>query len=647
MRLKIVLIFFSAFIIQNHIQAQKSTDNELFTVNGTSIMVSDFLRVYNKNLDLVKDESQKDIDAYLDLYINYVVKLKEAHALGYHDKPEYKREFSTYKKQLARNYLTDKKVTEALVQEAYERISYDVNASHILVRLPETETDTAMVYNQLLAFRERFLNEPFEDIRKDAHNGSTVFVEDLGYFSGFKMVYDFENVAYNTPLGEVSRPFRTQFGYHVLKVNDKRKSRGEVTVGHIFLSKEDQDSLGNPEQRIKKIYKMLQQGNTFEDLAKQFSEDKSSSNQGGKLSPIKSGQLRSVEFENRAFSIEEIGEITEPFETEFGWHIAKLYKKAPIAPYEELRSQLETRVKRDSRSAVINESFINSLKTRYGVDEDIELSYFESILNDAYFKREWTVPSDISKDRLLLKINDTALTYFDFASYLEKTQKRIVQKQSYEGVVKSQFDAFLNEKLLAYHEDNLADVNEEYARVLDEYRDGLLLFDLMEDKIWNAVKEDTLGLQAYFNKNKSKYMWPDRYKLILASAPEMESLKACRAAMRSGDNLDQLKSGFGSKTNDIIISSRMFDRGTEKLPPNFDYSPGTSEIFEHNGAFHVVRIEEFLKAGAKTFDEAKGSVISDYQQFKEEEWIRELREKYPVTINKRSLEKIKSELAGQ
>ena len=415
------LIIAYLFVALHASHAQKTNDEVLFTVDGSPILVTEFLRVYNKNLDLVKDESQKDIDGYLDLFVNYSLKLKEAYALEYDKKPQYIREFNSYKKQLSGNYLTDKKVTDAMVKEAYERISFDVKASHILIRLAESETDTAAVYNQMLAFRDRLIKDDFETIQKEIHNGNTVFAEDLGYFSGFKMVYAFENVAYNTDIGEVSQPFRTQFGYHVLKVHDKRESRGQVTVGHIFLAKDRKDSIINPAERINEIYKMIEQGQEFESVAKQFSEDQSSSKNGGKLKAFKSGQLSSVTFEDMAFSLAEVGEISEPFETDYGWHIAKLYKKEPIAPFEKMKRQLETRVKRDSRSSVINEAFIESLRQKYKISGVTDLSYFVSILNDDYFKQAWSVPVGLPQDQPLIKIEDQQLNYYDFTQFSYST----------------------------------------------------------------------------------------------------------------------------------------------------------------------------------------------------------------------------------
>ena len=226
----VITLFFTVFSISFHAQSNKDI---LFTVDSDLVYSSEFLRVYNKNLDLVKDESQKDIDEYLKLFIDYKLKLKEAKSLGLDQDEKYIRELSSYKKQLAKNYLMNNKVTNELVEEAYERMNYEVNASHILIRVDEfaSAKDTLVAYNKLLEFKSRVLDEGYKDVQKDVHNGKTILAEDLNYFSAFKMVYDFENAAFNTLPGEVSSPFRTQFGYHIIVVHDKRKSKGQQSQG--------------------------------------------------------------------------------------------------------------------------------------------------------------------------------------------------------------------------------------------------------------------------------------------------------------------------------------------------------------------------------------------------------------------------------
>ena len=642
---RIVLVLF--LFISSNIHAQIDENAVLFTVDKKPITAKEFLRVYNKNLDLVKDESQKDVDEYLNLFVNYSMKLAEAKALGYDKTPEYLREFESYKKQLSRNYLTDNEVTDALVEEAYERISYDIKASHILIKFPENETDTAFVYKTMLGYKDRLMNEDFDKLKTELHNGKSVFVEDLGYFSGFKMVYDFETVAFNTPTGQVSDPFRTQFGYHVLKVHDKRPSRGEVTVGHIMISNASKSDELDPAQRIKEIYKMIKQGETFEDLAKQFSDDQSSAQKGGKLNPFKSGQLSSVEFEDMAFSLQEVGQISEPFKTDYGWHIAKLYNKKPIEPFSKLKGRLESRVKSDSRSRKITEAFVDSLVDYYNVTSDVDLSYFVSMLTEDYFIGTWTAPDDVPEDLELFTIDAKKFTYQDFTSFLQRNQKRIREKQSFNSVINGQYKEFLKAELLKYHEANLENVNEDYAQVLGEYRDGLLLFDLMEKKVWNAVKEDSVGIQNYYDANKDKYVWPERIDAVIATSVDAEILKKVIPKLEANEDLDGIKKEINTEgAQNIMFTSGIIQKDHRLIPNDFDLSVGISEIYALNNANHVIQVKEIIPSSQKTLDEAKGKVISDYQREFEQKWLDDLAKKYEVKIDQSVLQMIKEEIAN-
>lgn len=629
-------------VIFTSAQTQKS--DVLFTVEGTPVLASEFLRVYNKNLDLVKDESQKDVDEYLKLFINYKLKIIEARALEFDKNPNYIKELESYKRQLAENYLTDHKVTEELVKEAYERISYDVKASHILVKIAEHEKDTAAAYASILKLRNRLLNENFENVQKEVHNGNTIFAEDLGYFSGFKMVYAFENVAFNTQVGEVSQPFRTKFGYHVVKVFDKRKSRGEVTVGHIMIFNNQKDSLIKPEIRIQEIYKLIQQGENFESLAKQFSDDKSSANNGGKLTPFKSGQLSSVAFEDLAFSLKEINDISKPFKTDYGWHIVKLYSKSPIQSFEDMKFDLELRVKRDSRSKRINSSMVNTLKKKYNVfDTNEELKYFESIVNEEFFKRSWTIPTNLDKDKHFLKIGNKQFTYGDFANYLYNAQRKATVKRSIIDLVNDQYSNFLDTELLAYHKENLEYENQEFAEILEEYREGLLLFDLMETKIWNAVKIDTIGLQAYFNENKDKYIWQERIDAVVATSAKEKDINSVKKMLKNGVSLEDIKAKINQKdSQNVIFTSNIMNAEHRALPKDFNFKVGVSKVYFYNDAFHVIDVKRILPETEKTYNESKGRVISDYQEEVEKQWLKKLKETYKVIVNKDVLEKVKT-----
>lgn len=642
----LIAVFSLCFFASN---AQNPNDEVLFTVENDPVYVSEFTRVFNKNIDLVKDESQKDVDEYLKLFINYKLKLKEAEALGLDKKPSYLNELSSYKSQLAGNYLTDSKVTDELIEEAYKRMTTEVDASHILIRLDDNPTpeDTLQAYNKLLKLRDRVMQEGFETVKKEIHNGKTVYAEDLGYFSAFKMVYNFETAAYNTPVGEVSMPFKTRFGYHIVWVKDKRESRGERTVAHIMISNQKKDRPHDkPESRINDIYLKLQQGEDFEALAKQFSEDQSSASKGGMLAPFTGGQLSSVEFENQAFALEHVGDISKPFETEYGWHIIKLYGKKPVASFEDMKGELEEKVKRDSRSQLINESLLNNLKQQYQVsDATPDLSYFESILNDNYFIGKWVLPTDFKAQEPLIKIQEKQIVYEDFGQYLVKNQRRQMPKMSIKTLVVNSYHAFLENELLQYKKERLEVENQDYANIVEEYRDGLLLFDLMETEIWNAAKKDSVGLQTYYNNHKDNYFWNQRVDAVVASSAKKTTIKKVQKLLQNNQTPEQIKAALNSESEiDVIFTSGIMDAQHQSLPADFKFKTGVSDIYKFNEGYIVANVKEVLPKETKSFDEAKGAVISDFQNHKEANWILSLEEKYQVHVNQDVLESVKKQL---
>jgi peptidyl-prolyl cis-trans isomerase SurA len=648
-RYLVVLLFTTFFINAN---SQNTPESVLFTVDEEPIYVSEFIRVYSKNLDLVQDESQKDVDEYLTLFTNYKLKIKEAKSLKLHEKPSYKRELNGYRKQLAKSFLTDSKVTDELIEEAYERILYEIKANHILIKIPENASpqDTLVAYNNIVKLRDRTLNEGFETVRKEVHNGKTVFGEELGYFSGFKMIYSFETVAYNTNVGEISQPFRTRFGYHIINVLEKRKSRGERTVSHIMFKNNPKDTIAESTKiRAHEIYKKLKQGEDFEALAKQFSDDKNSSPKGGLLTPFSSGQLGSIEFEEVAFKLDSVGDVSEPFKTKFGWHIVKLYNKKLIPPFVDAKPQLEAKVKRDARSKIIDDALTDKLKIQYNINsEQPALDYFISILNNDYLKRTWKLPEGFVADKSLIKIGTKQFTYKNFGDYLVKTQRSVQPKSTLKNIVLNKYDTFLNDNLIQYQEDNLEEENEEFAHIVDEYRDGLLLFDLMETTIWNAAKTDSVGIQDFYKAHKNDYISPKRVDAIVASSTKQKILKKVAKLLKEGMPLDKIKNLVnGNNEIQVVFTTGIMDAEHQALPSNFEFKKGISKIYNHNKAYIIVQVKEVLPKQLKTFDEAKGLIINDYQNYKEENWVKELSEKYKVVVNQDILKKVKSQLKKQ
>ena len=490
----ISLIFFTTFLCYS----QNNSDDILFTIGDDSVNTKEFLRVYNKNLDLITDNSQKDIDNYLQLYIDYKLKVLEAYEKEYHKKESYISELNKYSSQLASNYLFDKNSQDSMLNEAYLRTKTEIKASHILIRIEDKDLDTLDIYNKLISYREDFKNYDLAYLIKKYHDGKNICVEDLGYFSAFKMIYSFESKAYETKVGDISMPFRTRFGFHILKVEDKRESLGEVIVGHIMLSKDN----NNSQSKINSLYDSIIRVGNFESFAKKYSDDKNTSSVGGRLKPFTSGQLNSLPFEKAAFDLTEINQISKPIETKFGWHILKLYSKSKLSSFKEMESSLLKKVKNNSRSSVISNSFYKKLLNKYSINYDNDLTYFTDQLNGHNANNIWKIPSTINKKKMLFKINDTILNYLDFANYIVNT---FISNGSIYNSPTDLYKDFINQSVMDYYKSNLLSENTEYRHIYNEYKEGLMLFDLMQNEVWNKAKEDTIGLKSYFKNNKSLF----------------------------------------------------------------------------------------------------------------------------------------------
>ena len=521
-------------------------NNILFKVNDSLIYVDEFNRVYNKNIDLIDENNQKDFESYLELFINYKLKLAEAYDLGLQNDPKYKSELNKYVKQLQNTYLTDRETENKFLREAYERTKYEVNVSHVLIRIDENDNDTIDVYNKLNNLRGPFLNSSINDFKNSHIEDEELIIENLGYFSAFKMIYKFENMAYKTPVGEVSLPFRSRFGFHILKVNDKRSSLGEVTVGHIMTYK----NKPNAYERITNILDSLNNGISFEYLAKKYSDDKNSSFKGGRLNPFSSGQINSIPFENAAFELGKKNNVSKPIETKYGWHIIKFYSKKNVQKFDEIKYELLNKLKKSSRFSMVSDSFYDFLINRYGLNfQNNNLDYFISILDPSYFKGEWSIPESIDEEKTLIKILDKNLKFIDFATFLEDNQRK-TSITPYQNLISDRYKSFIKYNALEVYKNNLESENSDYKFVIKEYREGLLLFNLMQDKIWTVRDSDSTKLKMFFSENKNKYT---------------------------------------------------------------------------------------------SFEEERGKVIGDFQQYQEKLWINSLKSKHKLTINKRTVKRLKKE----
>ena len=625
------------------------TDAIIMEIDGKPVTKSEFLQIYLKNNNDPKYD-QASMDEYMDLFRKFKLKVAEAEALGYDTIPRLKKELEGYRKQLATPYLTDSSMNQIMVREAYDRVSEEIRASHILLRLnPDvTPKDTLLAYNRLLKLRKEIMDgKDFEMVAKGKGGSEDPSVKDnggdLGYFTAFQMVTPFEDAAYTTPVGEVSMPIRTKFGYHIIQVVDKRPARGTITAAHIMVAKGDnsgddeEGSSASAKKKIDEIYMRLKNGEDFESLAKQFSDDPSTNSKGGVLPTFGSGTTTRMvtNFEDAAFSIKEDGGMCEPIETQYGWHIIKRLNLVPLASFDKMKKELENRVSRDDRAKRTQDSFVKKLKEEYNYKAKSarRVNYYKKVLDSTYFEGEFKA-DQVKKNKVLYKMDGQKIRQSEFSEFLAKTY-RTQPQQSVETLVDNQYKEFEKSQILGYEESKLEMKYPAFKSLMQEYHDGILLYEVMSDKVWNKGMKDTTGLKTFFETNRENYMWGVRYDAMVYECLNMDVAKQV-AKMIKNDTItskhvidkinEKSQLNLSVKTNKFEVNKTPFliDRNLKK---------GVNEIYSFEDKFYVVKVDDILPAGMKELKDTKGAVTSDYQNYLEKEWLMEIEKKHPVQIN--------------
>ncbi|MDX5347035.1 MAG: peptidylprolyl isomerase, partial [Hymenobacteraceae bacterium] len=513
------------------------------TIGTQPVYTSEFAYIYNKNNGNSENAyTRESLNEYLDLYTNFRLKVMEAESKGLDTTAAFKRELEGYRQQLAQPYLTEKSVTDKLVKQAYDRMQQEIRASHILLTLsPDADPkDTLAVYNQVMDLRKRIVaGEDFEKIASEYSQDPSAKDNkgDLGYFTALQMVYPFEDAAYNTPVGQVSQPVRTRFGYHLIKVKDKRQAQGEVKVAHIMVRAQPgmpkADSVA-AKQKIDEIYKRVQKNEDWDKLVSQFSEDASSAQNGGELPWFGTGRMI-PSFEEAAFALKSKGDVSQPILTPYGWHIIKLEDRRSLPAFEDMEPTLRSKVAKDSRSELNRAAFLKRIKQENNFTENADAKTL--VLNKAdqsLLAGNWQPNfSDKEKNMTLFSIKDKKYTVQDFVNYVQNSQKP-GKNTSAAHAMQLMYDGFAESSLINYEKENLENKYVDYRMLVKEYRDGILLFQLMDEKVWSKAIEDTAGLRAYFNANRDKYMWDTRAKATVVSAANPDVLAKAKSMMDKG-----------------------------------------------------------------------------------------------------------------
>ncbi|MCC6819014.1 MAG: peptidylprolyl isomerase [Bacteroidia bacterium] len=652
------------------VQAGKQPkDTVLFNYGNKSVTTREFYKGFTKNKH--KDSSVKatEVDEYLELYKKFKLKVQDAYDMGLDTTESFKTELATYRKQIAQQFLMDAQVNEKLISEAYERMKYEIKASHILIfaRPDASPEDTLKAYKRLLNVKRLIESDSLT-----FENAALKFSEDpsaednlgnLGYFSCFQMIYEFESQAYNTSVGKVSKVFRTEFGYHIVKVYDKRPNMGEISLRVVKIELNPTPTTEEMEEaraKINEVYKRLQAGEKFTSLVQQYSEDAGSVLKNGQIPAFSMTSGRYPEnFKNSAFALANDGDYSMPIQTAQGFYILQRITLKPLDSLNKIKSSIVNKISRDSRQYKNTLAVYEKAKKMYKFKENSKFSKSIGLsLDSSLLMGEF----DVEKFRALNpKLSKTMLFSFtkvkkiynmdSFANWLSKVQKPTASK-ALSSIIQNYYEAYRLQTVMDFYEADLENTSEKFATLYKEYKEGILLFTLTDRKVWSKSVEDTVGLKDFYDKNNEKYIHGVRYNATIYRCATRAIAEELKKDLESGLIVDSIMKKF-YRMNPLAVSTPLtgkFEQGDNPYTDlAFQYGKPSMKymiVEDPNvaGRFAVIQIHEMLPAGKKTLNEARGVIISDYQNYLEKIWLEALMTKYPISVNETAYNAIKAKM---
>ncbi|MCK9499480.1 MAG: peptidyl-prolyl cis-trans isomerase [Bacteroidales bacterium] len=621
----------------------------LLEIDNEKITADEFLHIYKKNNTNSNAMTVQAMEDYLDLFINFKLKVHEAEILGFDTLKSFKNELAGYRGQLAQPYLTDKKVEEDILAESYERMKWDVEVSHILIKCEQnaSEKDTLKAWNKINeVYKKLNKGENFEKLVENysEDEGSLKTKGSLGYRTVFNLVYEFESVMYETKVGDFSKPFRSRFGYHILKVTDKRPAKGKYKVAHIMMITPEGSSSNlkqKAENKITEVYEKALAGEDFAKLAEEYSEDRRTAVDGGLIGWVSIGGRMIKEFEDAVFGLENIGDISPILKTNYGFHVIKLLDKEEIKDFDEIKNDLKGLISNTARTSKSRDAIVTTLKNEYNAKtNDENVKEFYNIVTDSIFHGSWIVDENLKLDKPILTFANQTKTQEDFVNYLMKFNRK-QSPQDIKIFVDKAFNNFISKMILMYEEDILEDKYIDFKYLIKEYHDGILLFELTDKFVWSKAIIDTAGLDNFYQKNKNDYMWDYRYEVKVYECKDAKVLKSAAKLFNKNKNEDFILSKLNKKDSSALIikESEFAEKAVKPLVDskikefNITETAGLKKIVANNED-NTITIINVHAPEVKTLNEAKGIITADYQNYLEKEWIKTLRNKYKIVVHK-------------
>lgn len=632
--------------------AQKVNDPVIMKINGKEIYKSEFDYIYNKNNN-EEAVDKKTIEEYIDLFKNFKLKVLEAEAQGLDTTKAFYSELTEYRSQLAKPYISDLEADQAWIEKEYERSKEMIEVAHILLLYPAFKegsnasprilpADTLVLFNKAKEIQARLKKgESFDKLVKeysdDERSRDHEIPGYMGTFSGMVLFPTLEDVIFQTAVGKIAEPVRTDYGYHIMKVLNRFPNPGQINASHILITcPKDADvvQVDDATEKINEIYQKLREGADFAEIATEQSQDPGSAARGGELGWFGYGTMVK-EFQDEAFALKEAGDISKPFRSDFGFHIVKLLGKRPVDPFDKQKDQILSKYANGGFFLDIYKPGIDRLKKEYNFEKN-EKAYI-ALLNEAKMAfpldEQYLGKFEDNKETLC-KFGENVFTISDFISYCQ--DNRHAQSQCSVDLIKEKLANFEYEKLRKIEDESLENRFPEFRNLMKEYREGILMFEISSNEVWNKASEDTEGLTKFFEANKEQYAWEEpHFKGYIIHTVDNKTKKKMQKEVSKKTPeeaanylLENYKVGDVSH---VKVEKGLFKKGENAFVDQVVFKSGKAENSEEYPEFFTLGKTSLIP---ESYKDVRGLVITDYQNYLEKEWIRNLNNKYTVEIFK-------------
>lgn len=617
-------------------------DDTLFTIGDEAVKLSEFEYIYNKNnFSGANKYSKKSIEDYLELYINFRLKVKEANDLGYANNPKFKEEFATYENQLMNSYI-DKEVLDKVLLQEYERSKTDVEVSHIFFAVNNIVSDEQAkkkaidLYKKIIENKISFeaATAQSEDSKTNTKNGY------LGWYNSNQIVLpEFEEWAYKLDKGEVSLPAKTKYGYHLIKLNNTRVARPKLKVAIIKKNipfEATAEVVKSIQDTINLIVDAYKKGTPFEELVHTYSDDEGSKQFDGKLDWFGINTFTPA-FEEAAYAIKKVGDISEPVQTKSAIYIIKKLDETKPQSFEEAKPILRSKL---TNSSLYDQAFLNFINKQKALHNFIAYNsnitafkkYLQKFVGNFAFKYKDTTPNLI-----LYKLDNQDFDQNIVGHAIQKIYYTFTPKNNLEPRIDAVYNEVEKQNVLNLYKQEIRSKNLEYQQLIDEYKNGIMIFDISEEKVWNKASEDTAGLRAYYQAHQSDFTKNASVQERNISISDSKIAKSIYKELLKNPSIST--SALKDKLLVLGEKSATITEKTIELPQN-EHTSSISKPSKTTSSYIIHQYYNFTPKTIKDFNEVKGYVIAAYQEELEKEWIESLKKKYLVTVNNSVLQTI-------